>query len=49
VGSLVQWLGFADMVFVELSVDEDLSHFLGGEGGSAEEEKSPARSCYEDR
>jgi hypothetical protein len=29
VGSLVKWLGFADIVFVELAVDEDLSHFLG--------------------
>jgi hypothetical protein len=33
VGSLVQWLGFAEIVFVELSVDEDLSHFLGRERG----------------
>ena len=33
VGSLVKWLGFADIVFVELSVDEDPSHFLGREGG----------------
>ena len=32
-GSRVKWLGFAEIVFVELSVDEDPSHFLGREGG----------------